>query len=99
MTTKFWIGLDVGSTTVKAVVVDGDDRLLWSAYRRHDTKQAEMVLEFLKRFDAEIEDFDPGASRIFVTGSGGRALSKLIGAKFGQEVNAVSLAIEKLHPE
>jgi predicted CoA-substrate-specific enzyme activase len=36
---------------------------------------------------------------MFITGSGGNALSALIGAKFVQEVNAVALAVEKLHPE
>jgi len=39
----------------------------------------------------------PGNCRIFITGSGGNALSNLIGAKFVQEVNAVALAVEKLH--
>ncbi len=41
----------------------------------------------------------PHNCRIFVTGSGGGALANLIGAKFVQEVTAVSLAVEKLHPE
>ena len=54
--TKFLVGLDVGSTTVKAVVVDqANDQILWSDYQRHDTKQPEKVLEFLKRFETEIE--------------------------------------------
>ena len=41
----------------------------------------------------------PGNCRMFITGSGGNALGTLIGAKFVQEVNAVALAVEKLHPE
>ena len=41
----------------------------------------------------------PGNCRMFITGSGGNALGALIGAKFVQEVNAVALAVEKLHPE
>jgi activator of 2-hydroxyglutaryl-CoA dehydratase/predicted nucleotide-binding protein (sugar kinase/HSP70/actin superfamily) len=97
---QFLIGIDVGSTTVKAVVIDTfSDRLLWSDYRRHDTRQPETVLAFLKRFDTEIADFDFSASRAFVTGSGGSGLASHLGAKFVQEVNAVSLAVEKLHPE
>ena len=52
---NFYIGLDVGSTTVKAVVVDpATDEILWQDYQRHDTKQPEKVLEFLKRIEAEI---------------------------------------------
>src|ERR1039458_9282348 len=73
--------------------------ILWSDYQRHDTKQPEKVLEFLKRFDTEIEGFKADQSRIFITGSGGNGMSKYLGAKFVQEVNAVSLAVEKLYPE
>src|ERR1039458_3031154 len=74
MDKKFFIGMDVGSTTVKAVVVDqANDQILWSDYQRHDTKQPEKVLEFLKRFDTEIEGFNADQSRIFITGSGGNA--------------------------
>ena len=47
---RLMVGLDVGSTTVKAVVVNPvDDQILWRDYQRHDTKQPEKVLEFLKR--------------------------------------------------
>ena len=100
MERHYLIGLDVGSTTVKAVVTDAvTDRIVWSDYQRHDTKQPEKVLEFLKRFDTEIEAFRPGQCRIFITGSGGNGMAQYLGAKFVQEVNAVSLAVEKLHPE
>jgi predicted CoA-substrate-specific enzyme activase len=92
--------MDVGSTTVKAVVIDAaTDKILWSDYQRHDTKQPEKVLEFLQRFETEIDGFAADRSRIFITGSGGNGMSKLLGAKFVQEVNAVSLAVEKLYPE
>jgi ribulose kinase len=44
----FFIGMDVGSTTVKSVVIDAaTDQILWQDYQRHDTKQPEKVLEFL----------------------------------------------------
>jgi activator of 2-hydroxyglutaryl-CoA dehydratase len=100
MDKNFLIGMDVGSTTVKAVVIDAaTDAILWSDYHRHDTKQPEKVLEFCKRFDTEIEGFDATRSRMFVTGSGGNGLTKFLGGKFVQEVNAVSLAVEKLYPE
>jgi len=93
------VGLDVGSTTVKAVVVNRDtDEMIWSDYQRHETKQPEKVLEFLRRMEAEAH-ITPRNTRVFMTGSGGGTLAELIGAKFVQEVTAVSLAVEKMHPE
>ena len=95
----YTVGMDVGSTTVKAVVVDAaTDQMIWQDYQRHETKQPEKLLEFLKRMQDEV-GIAPHNCRIFITGSGGGALANLIGAKFVQEVTAVSLAVEKLHPE
>ncbi len=97
--TPLMIGLDVGSTTVKAVVVNpADDKILWQDYQRHDTKQPEKVMEFLKRMEEEV-GIVAGHSRIFITGSGGGGMAPLLGAKFVQEVNAVALAVEKLYPQ
>src|SRR6516164_4304736 len=97
--TKFFVGLDVGSTTVKAVVIDAaTDKTLWQDYQRHETKQPEKTLEFLKRMESEV-GINRHNTRIFLTGSGGTAIAEQIGAKFVQEVTAVSLAVEKLHPE
>src|SRR5258707_10646420 len=97
--TKFLVGLDVGSTTVKATVVDAaTDEILWQDYQRHETKQPEKTLEFLRRMDAEV-GINSHHARMFMTGSGGGGIAEQIGAKFVQEVTAVSLAVEKLHPE
>ncbi len=96
---KFFVGLDVGSTTVKAIVVDAaTDKTIWQDYQRHETRQPEKVLEFLRRMEADA-GIAVGNTRIFVTGSGGGTIAEMIGAKFVQEVHAVSLAVEKLHPE
>jgi predicted CoA-substrate-specific enzyme activase len=96
---RYRVGLDVGSTTVKAVVVDAaTGGILWREYQRHNTRQPEMLLEFLHRMETEA-GIAPGNCRMFITGSGGNALGALIGAKFVQEVNAVALAVEKFHPE
>ena len=95
----YMVGMDVGSTTVKSVVVDAEtDKIIWSDYQRHETKQPEKTLEFLKRMQDEA-GIAPHNCRIFITGSGGGALANLVGAKFVQEVTAVSLAVEKMHPE
>src|SRR6201990_1172840 len=96
---QFFVGLDVGSTTVKAIVVDAaTEKTIWQDYQRHETRQPEKVLEFLRRMEADA-GIAPENTRIFVTGSGGGTIAEMIGAKFVQEVHAVSLAVEKLHPE
>jgi len=61
------IGMDVGSTTVKAVAV-ADGQVVWRDYQRHNTKQAEKVLEFLTRMESEC-GVSPREDRIFFTGS------------------------------
>src|SRR6202021_2471183 len=97
--TQFLVGLDVGSTTVKATVVDAaTDRILWQDYQRHETKQPEKTLEFLRRMETEV-GINRHNTRMFMTGSGGGGIAEQIGAKFVQEVTAVSLAVEKLHPQ
>jgi activator of 2-hydroxyglutaryl-CoA dehydratase/predicted nucleotide-binding protein (sugar kinase/HSP70/actin superfamily) len=94
------IGIDVGSTTVKAVVVDpASRRILWSDYQRHQTKQAEKVHELLSRIAVDLPRLSPERIRCFITGSGSGPLAAPTGAKFVQEVNAVTLAVEELHPD
>jgi predicted CoA-substrate-specific enzyme activase len=91
------VGMDVGSTTVKTVIVE-NDRILWQDYKRHNTRQAEKVLEFLGRMETKC-DLQPGRDIIFFTGSGSGFISPLVGGKFIQEVVAVAAAVEKFHPE
>src|SRR5450432_3561543 len=94
------LGIDVGSTTVKAVVVDpATHEILWSDYQRHQTKQAEKVLELLVAIGHAFPNVPPGKIRSFITGSGATPMVAPLNAKFVQEVNAVTLAVEKLHPD
>src|SRR4029079_12513605 len=94
-TTPVGLGIDVGSTTVKAVVVDPESKeILWSDYQRHQTKQAEFVLGFLERIEAAFPNIAHKDIRTFITGSGGAPLVPHVGSKFVQEVNAVTLAVE-----
>ncbi|MDQ1257486.1 MAG: hypothetical protein QG656_2091, partial [Candidatus Hydrogenedentes bacterium] len=90
------IGLDVGSTAVKAVVFDRDSRrLLWQDYRRHETRQFETCLDFLARIEAAF----PGNLRVFTTGSGGAAVGQHIGAVFQQEVSVMARYVERHYPD
>src|SRR5437773_5232001 len=99
MTSQLLVGIDVGSTTVKAVAVDAaTDTIVWSDYQRHETKQPEKTLEFLGRLEAEL-GIAADNCRAFITWSGGSNLAPLIGAKFVEGVTVVSLAVEKLPAE
>lgn len=91
------VGLDVGSTTVKAVAVR-DGAVVWQHYTRHHTKQAETVRGFLERLQTEC-GLTAGRDRVVVTGSGGGLVAPLVGGRFVQEVVAVAAAVEKLHPD
>ncbi len=94
------IGIDVGSTTTKVTAVDPHSKeIFWKNYERHHTKQAEKTLEVLKRIGDEFPYIQQENIRIFITGSGGGAIAEHIGAKFVQEVNAVTMAVEQLHPD
>jgi predicted CoA-substrate-specific enzyme activase len=94
------IGMDVGSTTVKAVVIDpASKEILWHDYQRHHTKQPEKVLELLRNILAAFPNQPPDAWRMYLTGSGSGPLAAPTGGKFVQEVNAVTLAVEQKHPD
>src|ERR1700744_1096300 len=94
------VGIDVGSTTVKAVVLDPKTlEIIWSDYQRHQTKQPEKVLELIEVIEAAFPESPKSTWRVFMTGSGAAPLCAGLGAKFVQEVNAVTLAVETLHPD
>ncbi|ERP30931.1 BadF/BadG/BcrA/BcrD ATPase family protein [Chitinivibrio alkaliphilus] len=90
------LGLDIGSTTVKGVVLDTQNDVLWKEYLRHNGHQAEAVHTLLT---AVSKRFAHTPIRIAVTGSGARSLAPVIDADFIQEVNAVTLAVETLYPQ
>jgi activator of 2-hydroxyglutaryl-CoA dehydratase/predicted nucleotide-binding protein (sugar kinase/HSP70/actin superfamily) len=94
------LGVDVGSTTVKTILVDPETaEIVHARYERHETRQAEKVLEQLQEVARVFSDQPPESFRIFVTGSGAGPLVEPLGAKFVQEVNAVTMAVDRLHPE
>src|SRR5688500_18051501 len=105
------VGVDVGSTTVKTVAVSPiDGSILWTAYERHETRQGEKVSSQLEALEQVLREptkqLEPAFGhvpypriRTFITGSGGRPLAEPLGAKFFQEVNAVTLAVERRHPD
>ncbi len=96
---RTWIACDVGSTAVKAVVVDADSgRLRDQWYLRHGTRQADGTARLLRRLEQQHPGWLEGGAVCF-TGSGGRSLAQRLGCPFVQEVNAVALATERRYPK
>jgi predicted CoA-substrate-specific enzyme activase len=71
--------------------------VLAQAYERHNTRQAEKILQFLTMLESKHE-FTAGRDRVFFTGSGAGIIAPLVGGKVVQEVVAVAAAVDKLHP-
>ena len=92
----FHIGIDVGSTTVKAVVLDSNDNLIFKSYERHYTDIKPKLLQILKEIYATIGD---GQVTVSVTGSAGMGIAENIGVLFTQEVIAAAKAIKTYYPQ
>lgn len=90
------VGLDIGSTTVKLVVLDEDGQIIHSDYRRHYADIRTCVLELL---GAAIDKLGNIPLTIMVTGSGGMALAEACGVGFIQEVVAGTTAIRAVCPK
>ncbi|MDE7168111.1 MAG: acyl-CoA dehydratase activase [Clostridia bacterium] len=89
------LGIDVGSTTVKAAVIDEKDNLIYSSYVRHFAKVKETVLSELNN----IKEKFGGSFAVSITGSAGLGLSQRSGINFVQEVQAAFIAIRKIHSD
>ena len=90
------VGIDIGSTTVKVVVLDEDNKLLFRSYERHYSKARERACETL----GSIEDMLKGTDvRLVVTGSAGLGVAKAAGLDFVQEVYATAAAVNAYIPD
>ncbi|MDU8981399.1 acyl-CoA dehydratase activase-related protein [Bifidobacterium scardovii] len=98
------VGLDIGSTTVKAVVLDQSDSLgdtIFSDYRRHHANVRATVAGLLVDIHKELEQRGRGDEpiRLAITGSGGLTLADNMHVPFIQEVIAETEAIDKEYPQ
>ncbi len=90
------IGIDIGSTTVKVVMMDEDNKLLFRSYERHYSKARERACETLR----SVEDMLKGKQvRLTITGSAGLGLAKAAGLDFVQEVYATAAAVNTYIPD
>lgn len=90
------LGIDIGSKTIKVVVLDDEDRTLYFFYDRHLSNVKQTLLYALKRTRIHCAD---RPLTVGVTGSAGIQCAKLLGLPFVQEVLADKLAIGRLIPE
>lgn len=90
------IGLDVGSTTVKCVVLDENSNIVFSTYKRHFSKISEMTAELLREVYESTKDEE---IRIAVSGSAGMGMANDLRLPFAQEVYATRNAVKKLMPD
>jgi predicted CoA-substrate-specific enzyme activase len=87
------LGIDIGSTTVKLVLLDRNDKIVFSRYERHMSNVFGKVLELTLQLYDTYKDIQTTVS---ITGSGGLSLSTILGIPFEQEVIACSTAVEAL---
>ncbi len=92
----FHIGLDVGSTTVKIVILDENGEIVHKKYQRHYSDIKKTLAEVLSE---GIDKIGEGGATVAVTGSGGINVAKWLDIPFVQEVTAGAVAIEKLIPQ
>lgn len=90
----YCLGIDVGSTTVKTVILsDGD--IIRTKYERHFSKVKETVAEQLREIQ---KDFPNDKFKIMITGSAGLGIANTSGIDFTQEVYAAFVAVNKSYP-
>ena len=90
------VGLDVGSTTVKIVVIDSNKKEIYSDYTRHFSDTKNTVCKVLESLP---EKFPNSKFTIALTGSGAMSAATFLGLPFIQEVVACKRAVEKFIPQ
>ena len=90
------IGIDIGSTTVKVVVLDEQNKLLFRSYERHYSKTRERACETLKSISGQLSG---QRVKLVITGSAGLGVAKAAGLDFVQEVYATAAAVNTYIPD
>jgi predicted CoA-substrate-specific enzyme activase len=90
------LGIDIGSTTVKIVIINKDGEILFSDYERHFANIQETLAGLMKKALDALGNLEAAP---VITGSGGLTISKHMGVPFVQEVIAVSTALQDYAPQ
>ena len=101
--TPIRIGIDVGSTTVKIVCLDENDKMLYGDYQRHraDIRNTiiTVVTNALNKIEKDVSLGENHTVSVKVTGSGGLSVSQWLDIPFIQEVVAATTAVKKIIPQ
>ena len=84
------VGLDVGSTTLKCVVLNDQNEILFSKYERHLSRIVEKSVEMLREVEAQFPD---AKVQLSISGSAGMGLAERSNIPFVQEVYATRIAV------
>ena len=90
------MGIDIGSTTVKVVVIDNKNSIVFSQYKRHFSEIKKTTAELLEEAKKDLGNI---SFRAMLTGSGGVSIAKSLNIDFIQEVVATAKAIETVAPK
>lgn len=96
MKQRLHVGLDIGSTTIKIMVLDDTLKPIYSSYTRHFSDTKKTLSDVLSKF---IKDYPNSEFTMSLTGSGALEISRLLNIPFIQEVIACKKAVETLIPE
>ena len=91
------IGLDIGSTTIKCVVLDAQDAIIYKTYERHYSHIVEKATELLMRMDDTLLHGEK--AELSISGSAGMGLATACDIPFVQEVFATRVAAKRLAPD
>lgn len=91
----YTLGIDIGSTTVKVVILDEENNMLFSAYERHYANIIETLGMLVERAYEKLGDVSLAP---MITGSGGLTISKHLDIPFVQEVVAVAASLKSYAP-
>ena len=89
-------GIDIGSTTVKLVILDEQSQIIYGQYRRHHAQTQQTLTDLLKEARVQLGEC---ALRVKITGSGSINLGKAMNIDFIQEVVAVATALQRTAPQ
>lgn len=96
MSNIFHVGIDIGSTTVKLVILNGQQEMIYSKYERHYADIKQKLMQILRDASKIIKDTKV---TMMITGSGGMSIARSIGVSFTQEVVAATKAVKTFYPE